>query len=640
MGQPFSFTNLPIAQRLGIGFSLAGVLAVIIALAVGIANTGQLRQATDSFDQALRASNSLAQVKDSLRQIHGSLEERLALGASAGAAPLSASIIKLSDDLEQHFGAYLAVVDQTAPQVTAFQKDWTQYKQLAQKDASLIDNNQLEQARTDVAGAGESSYTAVLKDITGLESLSQKAVDTARETASQGAFASVWGALAWALVGFFVVMFLAWFIVFSIIRQLEELLGLTRRVNRGDLSQRAHVQGRSEVSVVAASMNDMLDTIGDLLVKEESLRTDLEAQIERLIGDVTPVGYGDLRLHALVTNSQIGTLADVFNVIIEQLATLVSRVQSSATLAYSAAGSIVKQASNLAKAADHLSNQLGQANEGMGQLAGASANVAVLARTSLVTANESATSAQRGGQAVLQVLDRVKRSTKEIQAIEHQMASLSEHSKEISAIVSLIEEIAKQTQLISLNATVQADQAGSDFSRGFGVVADEIRRLAVRTEEAVHQITGIVRTFQGDIYGVSVTTEQAARDFVKLAELADEASSVLQGIWTRVPQQAQDIHAITEVATWQEKVAGQAAVMIHNLAVMSQRMGETALEQEAAARNLSEMSQALRASIAAFRLPAGSQAPAMSGPQHNGLGGPQQSAQLAAQLPINHLGRS
>jgi methyl-accepting chemotaxis protein len=607
MGSRFSFASLPIGQRLGIGFALAGLFAVIIALAVGLANTATFQQTENSFNQALKGSQSLSQIRFDLEAIQTTLTDRLAFGASPGSPSLADQVQTFSTDLDQHINDYLAAVGQGVPQLINFEQDWIDYRQLALNNALLLDSqfpDAVNQAQQSLEGLGQSTYNSSIKDLDALVQLTQQQVDDAHARASQSNAEAFWGALGLALLGFFAVMFLAWFTVRSITRQLNQLLRLTRLVKQGNLSERVSIAGRSEIAVVASSMNDMLDTIGDLLGKEEARRAELEEQIEQLIQEVTPVGQGDLRLQASVAHIQLGVLADVFNLTVGQLATLVARVQSSAAMTYSAAASIVQQAGDMAHVAEQQAVQLSQANEGMGKLATAAADVARLARTSAVTATETVASAQRGGQAALQVLERVKHSSDQMRAIEDQMQILGNHSKEISAVVSMIESIAKQTQLLSLNAEVQAGQSGSDFNRGFGVIAEEIRRLAERTEDAVHQITMLVRTVQGDIYSVIMTSEQTAREFNNLAQLTDEASRALQMIWTGVAQQAKDIDAITLVAAWQESVAGSAAGVIRKLAAVAKSMGDIAHRQEAAARDLSEISQALQASISAFQLPA------------------------------------
>jgi methyl-accepting chemotaxis protein len=606
MRNRFSFASLPIAQRLGIGFALAGLFSVIIALAVGLANTATYQQSENSFNQALKGSQGLSQIRFDLEAIHTALTDRLAFGATSESTSLADQVQTLSTDLDQQINNYLAAVGQGVPQLVNFEQDWNNYREIALNNAVLLDSGlspEIEQAKTNLSDLGQPTYNSALKDLDALVQLTQQQVDAAHARASQSNSEAFWGALGLALAGFLVVMVLAWITVHSITRQLDELLRLTRLVKQGNLSHRASIHGRSEIALVASSMNDMLDTIGDLWGKEEALRTELEEQIELLIHEVTPVGQGDLRLQAGVSHTQLGMLADVFNLIVEQLATIVARVQGSASMTYAAAGAIVQQASEMARVAERQAAQLGQANEGMGNLATAAADVARLARTSAVTATETVASAQRGGQATIQVLERVKHSSDQMHAIEEQMKTLGNHSKEISAVVSLIESIAKQTQLLSLNAEVQAGQSAGDYTRGFGVVAEEIRRLAERTEEAVHQITMLVRTVQGDIYSVITTTEQTAHEFSSLTQLTDEASRALQMIWTGVAQQAKDIEAITQVAAWQESVADTAAGMVRSLAAMAKGMGEIARGQESAARNLSEISQALQSSISAFQLP-------------------------------------
>lgn len=621
MGNRHSFGNLTIAQRLGIGFALAGLLAVITALAVGIANTATFQQSTQSFNQALRGSLNLSQIRFDLEDIHSTLDDRIAFGAKPNQPTLSHQISQKSDDLDQHFVDTLILVGQVVPPLESFDLTWATYRQLALNAAFLLDSSsqyEILLARADLANQGQTAYGDTLKALDAVVTFNQQQVDATQARASQSNFDVFWGALALALVGFFVLMSLAWFIVFSIIRQLDGLLRLTRLVNDGDLSQRFNIAGRNEVAVVASSMNDMLDTITDLLEREEALRRELEEQIEYLVAEVTPVGQGDLRLQAEVSDTQLGVLADVFNLIVEQLATLVARVQSSATLTYTAAGSLVRQASELIQATGSQEAQLGQAKEGMGQLAAAAVEVARLARTAAVTASETVATARRGGQTTLQVLERIKRGTDQVRTIEDQMQILSSHSKEITSIVGLIEGIAQQTQLLSFNAEVQAGQAGHEFSRGFGVVAEEIRRLAERTEDAVHKITTLVRTVQGDIYSVTTSIEQTAHEFDDLEQLGDEAGQVLQSIWTGITQQAKDIEAITKVAAWQESVAGTVAAMVRDLAAMAKSMGEIAHGQEAAAHNLSEISQALQSSIAAFRLPAQLQPGLITGRQSSG----------------------
>src|SRR5262249_53889451 len=144
----------------------------------------------------------------------------------------------------------------------------------------------------------------------------------------------------------------------SIVQQHQAVLRLTQSVKQGDLSQRATIKGHHEVAAIATSMNGMLEKIGVLLNQEASLRANLEAQLEQLIAEVTPVGQGDLRFQAHINDTLLGPLAGAFNWIVEQLATLVARVHQSAALTTSAAQDLVEQAAELAQLAIHQAAQL------------------------------------------------------------------------------------------------------------------------------------------------------------------------------------------------------------------------------------------------------------------------------------------
>ncbi len=602
-----SFARLPISQRLGIGFALAGFLALFVALGVGLVNMAYFHQATASFNQALASAASLGQIEDDIERIYGDMANRLTFGASGDAdSSFLPHINALINDVDQQIFTYYDLVGLDNRQLDTFVNDWGSYRSMVQVVAGDLQSgfpSQLAQARSLLEHQGQQEHITMQKDLQALVAFNQQQIESAHATASQSNAAAFWWAIGCAIAGFVVIMLLAWFIIRSILQQLNELLRLIRLVNQGSLNQRANIAGRNEVAVVAASMNDMLDMIVSLLNKEESLRTELERELAYLIEQVNPIGQGDLRLQVEVTNTLLGTLADVFNRVVEQLATLVARVRNSAQLTYTAAGTMVQQATELAQVGEHQATELSQANEGMEQLSTAAVNVARLARTSLSAATETVSSAQRGGQAALQVLERMKRSSDQVRAVEEQMTMLSQHSSEINRVVLLIEEVAKQTQLLSLNAEVQAGQTNRGFSQGVSMMAEEIRRLAEQTKGAVRQITALVSTVQGDIYSVTTLTGQTAQEFTELARLADEAGQALQVIWSRVAQQAKDIEAITKMAVWQESVAGKIAALVQKLAARAKTMGEIARTQHTAAQNLAEISHGLQGSIAAFRLP-------------------------------------
>src|SRR5579871_1303234 len=219
MGRRFSFAQLPISQRLGIGFALAGMLAVIVALAVGLANNSRYQDATSKFDQALNSSTSLSQIRADIEQMHSVLSDRLAFGSSVDTStPVTTQINNLTQDVDNLINYYYDVVGRDNPQLDAFVNDWGQYRVtalIASGDIESGYDSQIAHARTVLGGDGLKQYGTVLKDLVALVTFNQQEIALAHQANQASSFAAIWSALAWALVGFFVVMFLAWFIVFS-----------------------------------------------------------------------------------------------------------------------------------------------------------------------------------------------------------------------------------------------------------------------------------------------------------------------------------------------------------------------------------------------------------------------------------------
>lgn len=623
MRKRFALNQWSIKQRLSIGFALAGLLAIVVVLGAGIVNTANFHQATTSFDLALTSSASLGEIRADIEEIHGALADQLLFGDPVTlSSPFARHLNEVCHDVDQQVNAYFEAVGQDNLLLDRFVNHWAAYRVTVLLVLGDLESGlavPLDDARSLVMEEGQSQFTIVQQDLELLVTFNREQIANAHDTLNQSNAAAVQWPLVWALAGFGVIVILASVIITSILRQLGRLLRLIHQVNAGDLQQRAHLSGKHEIAVVAGAMNEMLDTITRLLRKEETWRQELEEELELLIEQVSPIGEGDLRLQAEVTSGQLGLLADVFNHMVEQLATLVARVHSSAARTATAANSLVHQASELAQGAEQQARQLIQANEEMEQVATTASDVARLAHSSVMAANETVNSARHGGEAALQVLERVTHSAEQVQIVEEYMSVLSHHSQEITTIVALIEGIAQQTQMLSLNAEVQAEQANREFRKGFWMVAEEIRGLAEHTEESGQQIRTLVRTVQGDIYSVKLATEQMATGFADLAHLADEAGQALRSIWVRVAHQAKEIEAIATKASWQEAAAGKAAEMAQQLVAMAKQMGQIAHTQDESAHNLAEVAQALQTSVAAFRLPPSPFSGLMAGRTNSGF---------------------
>lgn len=387
----------------------------------------------------------------------------------------------------------------------------------------------------------------------------------------------------------------------------DRLLGLNdvcRNYTSGDRTTRAAVQGNDEFAFLSRSLNTLLDGQGGNSASPLSGgdADALQAQIEKLLQEVSAVGDGDLRVQAEVTPDTLGVLADSFNYMIEELAKVVGRVQSTAVQVTNAARRILDRSADLAQASETQVAQISQTSQAVEALAIFIQNVARNAMSSVEVAQEALRSATSGQQSVRQTIDGMMLIRENVQETSKKIKRLGERSNEIGEIVRIIEDIADQTNLLSLNAAIQSAMAG-EHGRGFAVVADEIRLLAERSTESTKRIATLVKSIQGDTYEAVVAMEDSTQEVVKGSQLADEAGRALNSIYSAVERQAKMIESIARSANEQTPVSEAVAVTMSQISEVIRQTDAGTQEAAVSVSYLAELSEQLRASVSTFRLP-------------------------------------
>ncbi len=387
----------------------------------------------------------------------------------------------------------------------------------------------------------------------------------------------------------------------------DRLLGLVdvcRDYAGGDRTIRATVSGDDEFSMLSMSLNTLLDSQG-ATQGNTNLSGDasaLQAQIEKLLQEVSAVGDGDLRVQAEVTPDTLGVLADSFNYMIEELAKVVGRVQSTAVQVMNATRRILDGSAELSRASETQVGQISQTTEAVEALAIFIQNVARNAQLSAEVAQEALRYANNGQQSVRQTIDGMILIRENVQETSKKIKRLGERSNEIGEIVRIIEDIADQTNLLALNAAIQSAMAG-EHGRGFAVVADEIRLLAERSTESTKRIDTLVKSIQGDTYEAVVAMEDSTQEVVKGSQLADEAGNALNSIYNAVERQAQMIESIARAANEQTSVSEAVAVAMGQISEITRQTNFGTQEAAASVSYLAEMAEQLRSSVSTFRLP-------------------------------------
>jgi Methyl-accepting chemotaxis protein len=392
----------------------------------------------------------------------------------------------------------------------------------------------------------------------------------------------------------------------AVARNLVDMADICRSFANGDHAARAAVVGEDEMAQVASALNAALDNQGSLPVASVGPAGNdaaaLQAQIEKLLQEVSAVGDGDLRVQAEVTPDTLGVLADSFNYMIEELAKVVGRVQSTAVQVTNATRRILDRSAELAQASDTQVKQIAQTTEAVEALAVFIQNVARNMQLSVDIAQETLHSASNGQQAVRQTIEGMMLIRENVQETAKKIKRLGERSNEIGEIVRIIEDIADQTNLLALNAAIQSAMAG-EHGRGFAVVADEIRLLAERSTESTKRIATLVKSIQGDTYEAVVAMEDSTQEVVKGSQLADDAGRSLNSIYSAVERQAQMIENIARAANEQTSVSEAVAVAMGRISEITRQTDAGTQEAAVSVSYLAELSEQLRASVSTFRLP-------------------------------------
>ncbi|MEF9897177.1 MAG: methyl-accepting chemotaxis protein [Pseudomonas sp.] len=324
--------------------------------------------------------------------------------------------------------------------------------------------------------------------------------------------------------------------------------------------------------------------------------------IMRLLDEIEDLADGDLTVMVSVTEDFTGAIADSINYSIDQLRDLVATINLSAEEVASAVQETQNTAHQLAKASEHQAEQISEASVAVGDMAESIDRVSTHAYESAKVAERSVAIANKGNEVVHNTIHGMDNIREQIQDTAKRIKRLGESSQEIGDIVSLIDDIADQTNILALNAAIQASLAG-EAGRGFAVVADEVQRLAERSSSATRQIEALVRTIQTDTNEAVISMEQTTAEVVRGARLAQDAGVALEEIEGVSQTLAELIHSISDAAQLQTSSAGQIS---HTMAVIQQITSQTSAGSNATAESigdLARMASEMRRSVSGFTLP-------------------------------------
>ena len=325
--------------------------------------------------------------------------------------------------------------------------------------------------------------------------------------------------------------------------------------------------------------------------------------IMRLLDEMGSLAEGDLTVKATVTEDMTGAIADSINFAVEQLRTLVQTINDTSVQVAASAQETQATALQLAEEAEHQAQEINSASDRINEIAASINQVSRNSAESAEVARRSVQIATNGAGVVRQTIAGMDSIRDQIQETSKRIKRLGESSQEIGSIVELINDISEQTNILALNAAIQAASAG-EAGRGFAVVADEVQRLAERSSNATKRIESLVQTIQADTNEAVSSMEQTTSEVVAGARLAEDAGTALGEIERVSADLSQLIEGISAAAAQQSYAATDITQTMHTIQSITARTAQGANQTAQSIGTLAQLAADLRRSVADFKLPA------------------------------------
>ena len=386
----------------------------------------------------------------------------------------------------------------------------------------------------------------------------------------------------------------------GITRQAESINDMLTMIGIGDFDARADVVTRDEMGDVAIALNAMCDNTLSLIQSQEE-RNQIETSIFELIQELEDIAAGDLTIQTQVRDDLTAPIAGSVNYMTDQLRTLVRRVQETTGRVDESAAAVSDVSLSLSRQSREQSETIGQTADEVKLITESFGEVATKSTESAKVAGEARERAAEGLRVVDDTVRGMDRIRTQVQETSKRIKRLGESSQEIGEIVQLIADIADRTSILALNASIQAAMAG-DAGQGFAVVAEEVERLAERSNDATKQIATLIAAIQAETGEAITDMEESTREVVAGSKLATEAGATLREIDRVSTNLAGLIAEVSAAAEGRVETARHIAQTIDGVTRATRDAAERSGQAAEGVTALTALANELSASVATFKV--------------------------------------
>jgi twitching motility protein PilJ len=385
-----------------------------------------------------------------------------------------------------------------------------------------------------------------------------------------------------------------------IVRPIEQVAEYSQKFAAGDPRANVQLDAEDEFALIVENFRRAASKVTATAAPTPEVQGTLQRSVNQFLTVISQVARGDLTLRAKATNDTLGNVAEALNSMLDNFTQVLERASKSASDVSTSANEILVASEQMASGATQQDQEITNTSSAVEELTVSMKQVSNNAEASAEAARRALEAAEQGNRSVRDTLEGMQRIRASVQATGKKIKSLGDRSLEISEIINVINDITEQTNLLALNAAIEAARAG-EAGRGFAVVADEVRKLAEHSRSATKDIAALIKAIQAETSEAVVVMEEGTKEVEVGARLADQAGKALEAISTVVRQSAELVQEISLASKQQVRGTEGVANAMQIISNITRQTSQGARQTTRTVEHMVKLSEQLNEVLSQFR---------------------------------------